>query len=189
MTALSFYGDLWCCGFPPSPTATRRPVCSPHVGGSASLCVPVCAAPYGPIDRLAAQYPGMRDPREQSGVQDLHRMAGGASEELRRWDDFPLTSFRHGMGALVAFEVAPRIERAAGRIDHPSVSGSGGRGTAADGAARAARQASGPSGRSRRRGGGPGPLNSGPRCRALARPHDGGVRPQGSPAGTPTSAA
>ncbi|MGW2126625.1 thioesterase II family protein, partial [Streptomyces sp. NPDC001758] len=40
-----------------------------------------------------------------------------------RWHDLPLTLFGHSMGALVAFEVARRIERAGGRVDHLFVSG------------------------------------------------------------------
>ncbi|MEU3323464.1 alpha/beta fold hydrolase [Streptomyces sp. NPDC006785] len=123
MTSLSLGSDLWCRRFHPSPTATRRLVCFPHAGGSASFYFPVSAALRGPVDLLAVQYPGRQDRREEPAVQDLHRVADDVAEALRRWDDLPLTLFGHSMGALVAFEVARRIERAGGRIDHLFVSG------------------------------------------------------------------
>ncbi|MCX4657978.1 thioesterase II family protein [Streptomyces uncialis] len=123
MTSLSLDSDLWCRRFHPSPTAKRRLVCFPHAGGSASFYFPVSAELCGPVDLLAVQYPGRQDRREEHGVEDLHLMADGVFEALRRWDDLPLTFFGHSMGALVAFEVARRIERAGGRIDHLFVSG------------------------------------------------------------------
>ncbi|WP_406097240.1 thioesterase II family protein [Kitasatospora purpeofusca] len=131
MTSLSLDSDLWCRRFHPSPTATRRLVCFPHAGGSASFYFPVSAALCGPVDLLAVQYPGRQDRREEPGVQDLHRMADDVTEALSGRDDLPLTLFGHSMGALVAFEVARRIERAGGRIDHLFVSGR--KGPSADG--------------------------------------------------------
>ncbi|MEV7119222.1 thioesterase II family protein [Kitasatospora griseola] len=123
MTSLSLDSDLWCRRFHPSPTAARRLVCFPHAGGSASFYFPVSAALHGPVDVLAVQYPGRQDRREEAGIHDLHRVADEVFEALRRWDDLPLTLFGHSMGALVAFEVARRIERAGGRIDHLFLSG------------------------------------------------------------------
>ncbi|BAJ33110.1 MULTISPECIES: alpha/beta fold hydrolase [Kitasatospora] len=126
MTSLSLDSDLWCRRFHPSPTAARRLVCFPHAGGSASFYFPVSAALHGPVDVLAVQYPGRQDRRDEAGFHDLHRVADEAAEALRRWDDLPLTLFGHSMGALVAFEVARRIERAGGRVDRLFVSGRNG---------------------------------------------------------------
>ncbi|MFJ4770750.1 thioesterase II family protein [Streptomyces uncialis] len=123
MTSLSLDSDLWCRRFHPSPMAERRLVCFPHAGGSASFYYPVSAELRGPVDVLAVQYPGRQDRRDEDGVEDLHRMADEVCEALRRWGDLPLTFFGHSMGALVAFEVARRIERAGGRIEHLFVSG------------------------------------------------------------------
>ncbi|QKW18557.1 thioesterase [Kitasatospora sp. NA04385] len=123
MTSLSPDSDLWCRRFHPSPAATRRLVCFPHAGGSASFYFPVSAALHGPVDLLAVQYPGRQDRRGEAGVHDLHRVADEVAEALRPRDDLPLTLFGHSMGALVAFEVARRIERAGGRVDHLFVSG------------------------------------------------------------------
>lgn len=123
MTSLSVDSDRWCRRFHPSPTAGRRLVCFPHAGGSAVFYFPVSAELHGPVDLLAVQYPGRQDRRAERGAEDLHLMADEVAEALGPWDDLPLTLFGHSMGALVAFEVARRIERAGGRVDHLFVSG------------------------------------------------------------------
>ncbi|MEU3201828.1 alpha/beta fold hydrolase [Streptomyces sp. NPDC006996] len=131
MTSLSLDSDLWCRRFHPSPTATRRLVCFPHAGGSASFYFPVSAELRDTVDLLAVQYPGRQDRRAERAAEDLHLMADEVAGALGRWHDLPLTLFGHSMGALVAFEVARRIERAGGRVDHLFVSGRPG--PAADG--------------------------------------------------------
>ena len=102
---------LWCRRFHPSPAATRRLVCFPHAGGSASFYLPVSAALSPRVDVLAVQYPGRQDRRAEQGIEDIHVLADQTFEALRPWADTPLTFFGHRMGAVVAFEVARRFER------------------------------------------------------------------------------
>ncbi|MEV5485499.1 MULTISPECIES: thioesterase II family protein [Streptomyces] len=102
---------LWCRRFHPAPDAGRRLVCFPHAGGSASFYHPVSAALSPRVDVLAVQYPGRQDRRQEPALDDIGLLADRIAEALRAWTDRPLTFFGHSMGALVAFEVARRLER------------------------------------------------------------------------------
>ncbi|MFD3417448.1 thioesterase II family protein [Streptomyces decoyicus] len=102
---------LWCRRFHPAPDAGRRLVCFPHAGGSASFYHPVSAALSPGVDVIAVQYPGRQDRRKEPAIDDIGLLADRIAEALEAWSDRPLTFFGHSMGALVAFEVARRLER------------------------------------------------------------------------------
>ncbi|WP_405876744.1 alpha/beta fold hydrolase [Streptomyces sp. NBC_01136] len=104
--------DLWIRRFRPAPEASERLVCFPHAGGSASFYVPVAAALAPGVDVVAVQYPGRQDRRLEPGLTSVAELADRVAEALGSWDDRPLTFFGHSMGAVVAFEVARRMERA-----------------------------------------------------------------------------
>ncbi|MFE7843032.1 thioesterase II family protein [Streptomyces sp. NPDC057474] len=104
--------DLWIRRFRPSPDAAERLVCFPHAGGSASFYVPVATALSPGVDVAAIQYPGRQDRRHEPGPDSVADLADQVASALTGWaDDRPLTFFGHSMGALVAFEVARRMER------------------------------------------------------------------------------
>lgn len=102
---------LWCRRFHPAPDADRRLVCFPHAGGSASFYHPVSAALSPGVDVIAVQYPGRQDRRREPAIDDICLLADQIADALGTWSDRPLTFFGHSMGALVAFEVARRLER------------------------------------------------------------------------------
>ncbi|MEV6318066.1 thioesterase II family protein [Streptomyces sp. NPDC051776] len=103
---------LWCRRFNPAPDAPDRLICFPHAGGSASYYLPVSTALSPRVDVVAVQYPGRQDRRLEPLIDDIGTLADRVHEVLRRdRDDRPLTFFGHSMGALVAFEVARRLER------------------------------------------------------------------------------
>ncbi|MEU6084275.1 thioesterase II family protein [Streptomyces sp. NPDC047108] len=106
---------LWCRRFNPAPDAAHRLVCFPHAGGSASYYLPVSAALSPRVDVVAVQYPGRQDRRNEPLIDDVGTLADRVHEVLLRdRDSRPLTFFGHSMGALVAFEVARRLERDGG---------------------------------------------------------------------------
>ncbi len=72
---------------------------------------------------MAVQYPGRQDRRAEPCVEDLGELADAVFAALQGQDDLPLTFFGHSMGALLAFEVACRIERSGLKIERLFVSG------------------------------------------------------------------
>ncbi|MFF7638439.1 thioesterase II family protein [Kitasatospora sp. NPDC008050] len=111
MTAPDGEAGLWCRRFHPAPLAPSRLVCFPHAGGSASFFFPVSAQLSPGADVIALQYPGRQDRRAEPCIDDIRQLADALHPVLRPLADRPLTFFGHSMGALLAFEVARRLER------------------------------------------------------------------------------
>jgi surfactin synthase thioesterase subunit len=96
----------------PAPQAKTRLVCLPHAGGSASFYFPVSRALAPAVEVLAVQYPGRQDRRQEPNIPDLHVMADRIFDAIRHLDDKPLALFGHSMGAVLAYEVALRMQDA-----------------------------------------------------------------------------
>jgi pyochelin biosynthesis protein PchC len=107
-------GGNWVRHFHPSATAFSRLICFPHAGGSASYFYPVSAALSPNIEVLAVQYPGRQDRRNEKNIEDIGELADRAFDAVMPWCKGPVAFFGHSMGAIVAFEVARRLERKAG---------------------------------------------------------------------------
>lgn len=110
MTSSIVDSDTWIRRFHPAPAAPVRLVCFPHAGGSASFYFPVARALAPRIDVLAVQYPGRQDRRADPNVDDIHDLADLVAEAVRGWTDKPLAFFGHSLGAVLAYEVALRLE-------------------------------------------------------------------------------
>jgi surfactin synthase thioesterase subunit len=110
MSSSSAGDDLWCRRYRPARNATARLVCFPHAGGSAPFFLPVSAALSPGVDVVAIQYPGRQDRRAEPPISDMTVLADRIHGILRRQPELPLTFFGHSMGALIAFEVARRLE-------------------------------------------------------------------------------
>lgn len=107
--------DRWIRNFRPAPTARMRLVCFPHAGGSASYFYPLAAALSPEFDVHAVQYPGRQDRYTEPLVDNIDDMADRAFAAVEPLTDAPVALFGHSMGAVLAFEVARRIETLAGR--------------------------------------------------------------------------
>jgi surfactin synthase thioesterase subunit len=105
--------DLWIRRYHQSPEPKIRLACLPHAGGSASYFFSTSAALAPGIETLAVQYPGRQDRRKEPLVDRLDVLADRVAAALLPWGrDVPLALFGHSMGALLAFEVTRRLERA-----------------------------------------------------------------------------
>ncbi len=103
--------EPWIHRFQPGPGGTDL-VCFPHAGGAASYFRPM-AGLLGPDLRLSAvQYPGRQERRREPLLPTIAELADGAFRALApSQGERPLAFFGHSMGAIVAFEVARRMER------------------------------------------------------------------------------
>lgn len=106
--------DLWVRRFHPSPEARIRLVCFPHAGGSATYFFPVSGALKPGVEVLALQYPGRQDRRNESRIQNIDELADRLHGAIAPWCQDGTAFFGHSMGAILAFEVARRLERKEG---------------------------------------------------------------------------
>lgn len=106
-------GDRWIRRYHRGADEAVRLVCFPHAGGSASFYHPFSAALSPTFEVLALQYPGRQDRRRERPADSIHDLAEGITAALIPWTDRPLALFGHSMGAVLAFEVARRLEEAA----------------------------------------------------------------------------
>ncbi|MER6188153.1 alpha/beta fold hydrolase [Streptomyces sp. NPDC001652] len=104
--------DLWIrrLGTPPARPPELRLLCFPHAGGSASFFHPLHLAVGAAAEVLGVQYPGRQERRAEPAPTDLDALVDGVCTELKEWTDRPLVFFGHSMGAVVAYEVARRLE-------------------------------------------------------------------------------
>ncbi|MGD9619081.1 MAG: thioesterase II family protein [Mycolicibacterium sp.] len=105
----------WIRNFHPAPTARLRLVCFPHAGGSASYFFPLSAALSPEFEVHVMQYPGRQDRYSESFVDNVEDMADEAFAALEPLAEAPLAILGHSMGAVLAFEVARRLETLADR--------------------------------------------------------------------------
>jgi surfactin synthase thioesterase subunit len=110
MSQPSSSDPLWCRRYRPARNAGARLVCFPHAGGSAPFFLPVATALSPRADVVAIQYPGRQDRRSEPLIDDLTSLTDRVHEVLRDEPELPTCLFGHSMGAIVAFELARRLE-------------------------------------------------------------------------------
>ncbi|MFD7668428.1 thioesterase II family protein [Streptomyces sp. NPDC059788] len=115
---------LWARCYHPAPDRPRQLVCFPHAGGSASFFFPVSAQLSPVAEVLSVQYPGRQDRRTETSPDSIEVMADQVYAALRgRLGSRPTAFFGHSMGAMIAFEVARRLEADGGELTHLFASG------------------------------------------------------------------
>ncbi|MFC6881622.1 MULTISPECIES: thioesterase II family protein [Actinomadura] len=111
MTQPSTDFEAWIRRYHQAPSSGVRLVCFPHAGGSASFFFPVSARLSPAVDVAAVQYPGRQDRRAEANIGTIPEMADAVLPAVRALADRPLAFFGHSMGAVLAYEVARRLER------------------------------------------------------------------------------
>jgi len=115
--------DLWFRRYRPARNAGVRLVCFPHAGGAAPFFLPVAAALSPRVDVVAVQPPGRQDRRTEPPIDDLALLTDRLYQILRRQPEMPTSFFGHSMGAIVAFELARRLDADGHSPAHLFVSG------------------------------------------------------------------
>jgi surfactin synthase thioesterase subunit len=105
------------CSTEQKPAAPRLYI-FPHAGGSADFYVPFSRAFSTEMKRIAVQYPERRDRRDLPPSTSIPTLADQFCNMLTSSDESSghIAFFGHSMGALVAFEVALRLESAGNPI-------------------------------------------------------------------------
>lgn len=99
----------------------------PHAGGSAQYYVPFANTFTSDVKRIAVQYPGRRGSHDLGAFTSIEDLADRVCKMLEPLDqsDGSAAFFGHSMGALLAFEVARRLDEAGNPIAALFVSASG----------------------------------------------------------------
>ncbi|ANP56527.1 hypothetical protein AVL59_15460 [Streptomyces griseochromogenes] len=102
------------CGEPSGSAWGKQPaaqvLCFPHAGGSAAFFRPFKDHLPRGYGVAGVQYPGRQDRLREPFVTTVEELADQIALQLRPPADVPLVLFGHSMGAVVAFEVARRLE-------------------------------------------------------------------------------
>ncbi|MGH3722155.1 MAG: thioesterase II family protein [Pseudonocardiaceae bacterium] len=117
MTGVTADDNLWLRRFHRTPTRSPgdpRLVCLPHAGGSASSFLSFSRSLAAVLEVVAVQYPGRQERRREPCFGSIAELADQVFRVLKPLTDRPLALFGHSMGAIAAFEVARRLEDAAG---------------------------------------------------------------------------
>jgi surfactin synthase thioesterase subunit len=101
--------EQWIRTFAPRPAATRRVLCFPHAGGSASTYRALALAAPEDVEISAVQYPGRQDRFSRAMPDDLAALADAIAADVGATVRRSTAFFGHSMGAVVAFEVARRL--------------------------------------------------------------------------------
>ncbi|MFI6053459.1 thioesterase II family protein [Streptomyces violascens] len=102
--------NKWIRRYRAAPEASMQLVCLPHAGGAASYYRPMAMKLFPAVEVLAVQYPGRQDRVNEPCVDDFAELAERTLAAVRPALDRPVALFGHSMGALLAFEVAKRLE-------------------------------------------------------------------------------
>ncbi|TDC71418.1 thioesterase II family protein [Streptomyces hainanensis] len=111
MTAPDGGRDTWIRRLGQEVPAAPRLVAFPHAGGSANTFLPLARTLWPGMEVFGVQYPGRQDRRAEELIDNVPEYARQVFRRLVSWTGRPLVLFGHSMGAVIAFEVARRLEQ------------------------------------------------------------------------------
>lgn len=104
-------GNAWIQVFKPREAAAVRLFCLPFSGGGAqSFSGWAERLPPG-IELCAIQLPGRETRMREVAFSDVHALLDAMTPALEQWLDKPMVLFGHSMGALIAYELARRLQQ------------------------------------------------------------------------------
>ncbi|MFE0676421.1 thioesterase II family protein [Streptomyces sp. NPDC058867] len=106
--------DTWFRRYTPSTPGAVKLLALPHAGGSAPYFLPLSRALAPELDVLCVQYPGRLDRHRETPVSDLRDLAEQVYRALVSEPAGPVVLFGHSMGAVLAYEIARRLEATGG---------------------------------------------------------------------------
>ena len=102
--------DLWLRSWRAAEPAAARLVILPHAGGAASFYRGWTHDVPSWVDLRVVQYPGREDRLDERFSSTLTAVAASVATALATLPVLPMLLFGHSMGAILAYEVALRLE-------------------------------------------------------------------------------
>jgi pyochelin biosynthetic protein PchC len=109
---MTSHPDRWLLRFRPVPGAQSRLVCFPHAGGTAAFYRPWLELLPPQLELAAVKYPGGLDRPAEEGMTDIAAMADEIGKAISAVPGPAVALFGHSLGAIVAYEVARRLDSA-----------------------------------------------------------------------------
>lgn len=103
--------DAWLRRPRPAPSNAPTIILFPPAGGAATYFHGLSELLAPALDVVSVQYPGRQDRWDERPIDDIRTLAERVTEAVRARASGPVGLFGHSMGAIVAFEVAVRLER------------------------------------------------------------------------------
>ncbi|MFF4037008.1 thioesterase II family protein [Streptomyces sp. NPDC001816] len=114
MSAQAVRADVWLRRYREARPGAVSLLCFPHAGGAANFYLPFFRQLSPMVETIAVQYPGRHDRFAEPPARSISELADGVVAALGDREEGrsgPLVLFGHSLGAVVAFEVARRLER------------------------------------------------------------------------------
>jgi surfactin synthase thioesterase subunit len=101
--------DPWFVRLRVQSQANLRLFCFPYSGAGASLYYSWASVLPGNLELMAVQYPGRESRLSEEPLHQLEPLVAGITTAMQAYLDRPFAFFGHSLGALIAFEVARRL--------------------------------------------------------------------------------